>query len=353
MVFRLMPTSCIQRRRRLATGFWACTLFLTAVWPGATSNTVERPIIPVDAYAAVVNDRVILLSDIMSRLRVHQRLLERQYRGPELQQKLAELFDASQEELIERALVLEEWELQEAEIPDRAVEDQIESVIRTQFNGDRAELMRALADDQLTPQEWRRRLKEDLIFNYLRNQEVIERVAVTPLEARAAYLQNLDQYRRPAEIKLRMITIPRGATKREMIANARLVKTARERIEFGEPFAAVAQDLSQDSKADAGGDWGWRRAVDLRHELALVAQTLPIGKLSHGIQAGANYYLLMIEDRRQERVIPFEEVQEEIMIELREAASQRLYEEWMRRLRDRHYVKILFDADMLAGAAVQ
>jgi parvulin-like peptidyl-prolyl isomerase len=304
--------------------------------------------IPVDSYAATVNDRVILVSDIVSTFRSAQRVLERQYRGAELRDKLTALFADSQQALIERALVLEEWELQGTEIPDRAVDEQVEYVIRTQFNGDRSELMHALAEDQLTPKQWRDRLKEDLIFNVLRKQEVFDRVAVTPLEARSAYEANLDRYREPAEVKLRMITIPQGSSTQQMIENARVVKTARERIQFGEPFASVARELSQDSKAPNGGDWGWRRVADLRNELAEVAQTLPIGKLSHGIQAGDNYYLLMVEDRKEDRVVSFDDVQEDIVEQLRQDASKRLYEEWMRRLRSRHYVKILFDADMLA-----
>lgn len=76
---------------------------------------------------------------------------------------------------------------------------------------------------------------------------------------------------------------------------------ARARIEGGEDFAAVARELSEDSRTRArGGDTGWRKLETFSvKEVTDVAKTLEVGQLSEVIAGPTGFYVLRIDDKRE------------------------------------------------------
>ena len=296
--------------------------------------------IPVEGYAAIVNDRIILISEVMSRVQEPEDPQVEEFSRREYQEKFETLYGEVLELLVERALILEEFERNEGEVPDRAVDEHMEVIIRKKFGGDRRLLLEALADDEITIDEWRTRLKEDLVVQSLRGKEVADKIVVTPGDIVAFYETRRDQYSSPAMAKVRMIKIAKGKKDEEKILQAKKAKRARTRIASGESFEAVARDLSEGRTAASGGDWGWIKPSDLRKELVEVIETIEVGALSHGFVAGDFIYLITVEDRRLGRVVPFEEVQGELERELRKQRIDELHAAWVKRLKEQNYVKI-------------
>lgn len=70
----------------------------------------------------------------------------------------------------------------------------------------------------------------------------------------------------------------------------------------GTRFSAIAQQFSQSATAAVGGDIGWVRPDQLAPELAKAASGLKPGELSPPIRTAAGYYLLLVLDRRQQGV---------------------------------------------------
>ncbi|HEX6443347.1 MAG TPA: peptidylprolyl isomerase [Stellaceae bacterium] len=66
----------------------------------------------------------------------------------------------------------------------------------------------------------------------------------------------------------------------------------------GARFSAIAQQFSQSATAAVGGDMGWVRPEQLSPELGKVAAQLKIGELSQPIRSGGGFYLLVVLDRR-------------------------------------------------------
>ncbi len=314
------------------------SLSLIALLSGPAAG--QRRSIPIEGYAAVVNDRIIMVSDVMGPIQQHQRSLAATYKGKDLEQKMAGLYRDSLDRQVERALVLEQFEADEGVVPDRAIEDHMDSIIRTRFNDDRRELMNALSQEQLTLSEWRNQLKEELIFSIMRRQAVFDNISLSPTEVRAHYDANIETYHTPAQLRLHMISVSKGETRESIIEQASRIKTARERILAGESFETVARELSEDSKAEQGGDWGLRAPGDLRKELANLAASLPIGEISSAVVAGDNFYLVQVDERVEEMTVPFGEVQEGLTEELRGLEAERIHKEWIARLKKNHYVKI-------------
>ena len=307
---------------------------------GMPAGAQQPNVIPIEGYAAVVNDRVIMASDVLTQMVPLEQQLRASYAGEELRNRLADGYDMVLEELINQALILEEFEQQEGQIPDRALDEHMDTIIRDRFNDDHGAWMEALSNQQMTTEEWRHQLKEELVASLMRRQEVMDFVNVSPTAVRAQYEANLEQYRRPERVRLSIISVPKGSTREEILAQAEKIKDARSRVLAGESFAEVAREVSTDSKAGQGGDWGWRAPSDLRPELERAVRAFGVGELSEALVAGESFYLIRVEEHEKASVTPFEEVEQEIANRLRAEQADSLRSAWLDRLRRKHYVKI-------------
>src|SRR5438309_2963192 len=84
----------------------------------------------------------------------------------------------------------------------------------------------------------------------------------------------------------------------------RLAERLIEQMKRGARFSAVAQQFSQSATAAVGGDLGWLRPEQLSPDLGKVVGQLRPGELSPPIRTGAGYYLLLVLDRRAGRSGP-------------------------------------------------
>lgn len=296
--------------------------------------------IPVDGYAAIVNDRIITVSDVMQVVQPIERQLRETYQGDELQVKMEEAFKDARDSLVERALILVDFEHQEGQLPERAIDDRIDDIIRERFNNDRTALLETLAEERITPGEWRDQVMEQIVISLLRRQEVSQRINISPADVRARYEEHIEEYHVPEKVKLRMITLNKGATEEDRQVKRKEAEQILARLKEGEDFANLAKQSSEGSKASRGGDWGWTDPAILRPELRAVAEKLEAGMTSGILDLGEELYILRVEARQNASVIPMEDVQEDLALELRKEIGQRLYEEWMARLKNKYFVKI-------------
>ncbi len=294
-----------------------------------------------DGHAAFVNDRSILISDVLRYVLQADRQAARHLSGVELEKALDRNYREGLKALIERELILAEAERRKLDLPDQALDAQINQIVRERFAGDRTAFLAALAADGLLYAEYRDQIRGDLRVMLLRRQEVTDRVSVSPAEVRAAYEARLESYRQPEQVRARLIAIRRGKSDAEAAARRKLAETARERVLRGESFEAVAREVSEGPAAVEGGDLGWRRPSELRPELAaMVAQMTP-GQISLVVEVGEEFHILALEGRREAHVLSFERVAGELEKELLRDATQRRLEAWLSDLRLRHYVRVV------------
>lgn len=306
-----------------------------AGWIGSGGQVLAAKL-PLDGYAAVVNDRTITIGDVMMSIYEAEERLRILHGGAELDAKRDELFRSGLEKLIDQALIIEEFGTRkDMQIPDRMVDDRINEIVFERFGNDRSALMSALAEDQITFEDWRETIRERLIVMAMRRVEIGDRIIISPTQVRAAYEERKDRYNLPEQVRLRLIFVRTGTPPEAAYDEA---VAARARIEAGEPFAAVAKEVSDDPSASTGGDWGLLDPGMLREELKSAVTGLELGKPSDVLFTPEGYYLLLVEERREASVKSFADVRAEIEAELRERESERLYRDWMKRLRQKYSV---------------
>jgi peptidyl-prolyl cis-trans isomerase SurA len=328
-------------RRHSIPSLLAGSLLITLCYSGIPQPQVSAQERLIEAYAASVNDRVILISDVIGRMRSREAPLRKRYAGDELADQLEVLFRDSLTFLIENALILEEFESRETEFPERAIDEQMDEIIRERFNNSRGELLETLARGHITLTEWREDfIKEQLVVSVMRREVVGANVTISPNAARELYDQRIDRHQKPARAKLRIISVVKGTTPEDLVAKIEKIKLARDRVKMGDSFSLVAKEISEGSKAKDGGDWGWREPDALRREVAEVVTEIAPGTVSDIIVAKNQYYLVLVEAREKASIVPFEDVRKELGIELREVERKRIYDDWIARLQEKHHVKV-------------
>jgi len=174
-----------------------------------------------------------------------------------------------------------------------------------------AELREALANEGISFEQFRNKIRNQLITSRLINREVTRRVQVSKSE--------IDQYlareaaapdeKREVHLMHILVATPDGAST-EQIARARTrAAEARKKLEQGTDFASVAREYSDASNAIQGGDLGWVRLGQLTPTMAEVVSKANAGDVIGPFRSGAGFHLLKVAEFRggkqeERRIVP-------------------------------------------------
>ena len=247
--------------------------------------------------AAVVNDEVISVADLQSRLRMVM-LSSNFPDSEETRQRIA-----SQ---VLRTIVDEKLQMQEAKRQNvTATEDEINKAIsqiekQNNMQPDQLDAVlkahgieRSSLVDQLTASIVWAKLVRRLVSqtNMVSDEEIDE--AAKRIKESANEPQS-----RVAEIFLAVDSPQQDEEMRQ------LAERLTEQMKRGARFSAVAQQFSQSPTAAVGGDLGWVRPEQLSPDLAKAVAQMRPGELSPPIRSSGGYYLMLVLDRRTGRSDP-------------------------------------------------
>ena len=276
-----------------------------------------------DSYAAVVNGKVVTVGEVLSALQPVQERLAARHAGAELEQKIVEEYARVRDSLIESELILLDFEMQGGTLPDRAIEDHINTVIHERFDNDRAAFLRALAEERLTFAEWRKQMKDQLIVQMMLQQSVQAKVVVTPIDLQRAYEARRVSFSSPAALRLRTFAVPEGEDPAAL----------RQSILDGQADSAA-------TNSPPAADPEWYDLSSLNADILAAVDSLSPGDVSAPVQLAGASYLVQLLDRREARVRPFAEAAPELERELRRSENERLRRIWIDSLRAKYFVQL-------------
>jgi peptidyl-prolyl cis-trans isomerase D len=214
----------------------------------------------------------------------------------------------------------------------------------------------------------------------LDGSSVQDKVDVTEADVQAYYDENRDQFRQPEQVDAAYITLSQGAlaesievsedevrayyeeraeeyAREERRAAHILVEagdegqatlaTIQQRLEDGESFAVLAEEYSVDTvSAQEGGDLGFagRGVYDGAFEDALFG--LEEGEVSGPVETSFGLHLIKLEEVRRSDVPAFDELREDLRLELARTKASERFAEVRSQLADAAYA-----ADDLASPA--
>lgn len=290
-----------------------------------------------DGVAAAVNGEVVTFSQVRELVGAREKSLRDTYRGEELVAKVKEVRIAALNDLIERQLIIQEFKKNKLVIPEYVVEDQVQSIIRTDFGGDRNAFHRTLEAQGYTLARFKEVENEKIIVQAMRQKFVKVNTVIPPKQVDEAYNHDQESFSTPEQLKLRMIVLKKDSGDAE--AKKKMADEIKAKIKGGAEFDKLAQMYSEDSSQDSGGDWGWIDRHTLNEELSKAAFALKPGQVSDVVEVGNNYYLLFVEARKNASVKPLAEVRSEIEKKLLQAERTKAQQKWIEGLRKKAFIK--------------
>ena len=136
--------------------------------------------------------------------------LRRNFSGQDLVDQVRKAEMDALDQLIERALIIQEFNEKGYKIPETTIEQQINDIISSDYGGNRAAFVKTLEAENLTLSQYRDQVRERVIIQAMRGHKTQQTIVVSPYKMEKYYNENLDQYKVGEQIKLRMIFIKRG-----------------------------------------------------------------------------------------------------------------------------------------------
>ncbi|MEM8954993.1 MAG: peptidyl-prolyl cis-trans isomerase [Verrucomicrobiota bacterium] len=299
----------------------------------------------VDGVAAVVNGQVITYSEVRNAIAVRIGVVQMEMRGATREQveaRIAEIEREALQDLIDRELILDEFEAKGGNIRPQFVEDAVNTFIRERFDGDRTKFIEELRKTGLTLRQFEKMREESLVIQYMRGSQAQNSLPPTPVERERIYQKNIDRFRGKDYVRLRTITISKTSDIPGTTPDSQklLTEEIRAKALAGNDFASLAKAYSIDSKASNGGDWGTIERGDLKQLLSDNAFKLKPLTVSEVIEDDRNYYLLWVDALQRGDVTPLSEVREQVDQLVLQEQRKASYDKWIARLRDNATIKV-------------
>jgi peptidyl-prolyl cis-trans isomerase SurA len=244
--------------------------------------------------AAVVNDEVISVADVRSRLRMVM-LSSNLTDSPETRQRIAGQ--------VLRTIVDEKLQMQEAKRQNvTATDEEVNKAlgqIEKQNNMQPGQLAQVLKAHGIERSALVDQLTASIVWAKLVRRLVSQTNVVSDEEIDYALKRAKETANEPQSRVAEIFLAVDNPQQEEEVR--RLAERLIEQMRQGARFSAVAQQFSQSATAAVGGDIGWVRAEQLSPELGKAVAQLRPGELSAPIRTGAGFYLLLVLDRRAGR----------------------------------------------------
>ena len=212
----------------------------------------------VDRVLVVVNDEVILLSDldqVMSTMRVAYE--RRGVSSLEQQRLLDEQRPIVLEKMIRDKLTDQQVARHKVKVDDEDVDATILR-IRKANKLTEEEFKRAVELEGVTYEIYRKEIKDNLLRSRLLNREVRSKIVITDSDIKKYYDAHIDQYTGSTKYKLRhiLLRLAPGASDAQRERVAEETNVIRRRLQDGEPFEKLARQFSDAPTASNGGRLG-------------------------------------------------------------------------------------------------
>ena len=312
-------------------------LLLGAALLAATAQAQVRPL---DRVVAIVDNDVVMQSQLDARLREVQQTIDK--RGGALPPE-----HVLSQQVLER-LIIENIQLQIGERSGiRITDEELNQAMGTiaQRNGMSLEQFRdALARDGLSYADARDQVRREMVISRVRQRRVAERIQVTDQEVQNFLASDLGKMQLSEEFRLANILIPvsEGASSNEIQAADRQAQELYQQLQQGADFAQLAVARSASENALEGGEMGWRKAGQLPPPFDSMISQLNPGEVTEPVRTPGGFIILkLIEKRGGDTQVRDEVHVRHILIKPSEIRS----EEETRRLVERLYQRIVAGED--------
>ncbi|MEG0333296.1 MAG: peptidylprolyl isomerase [Akkermansia sp.] len=307
--------------------------------PKAQAQIINRVAATVNGRPITANEVSFLLMPIGGQLAT---LYPRQ--GPEFQKQLTKAKKDIINDLIERELVLCDFETKGYQMRDSIIDQEVARTIKETFNGNRDKFLANLKNSGLNIRSFKDLTKRRLIVMAMRSSKYDQDIPPTPDEINKEYNATKSHFRDMTKdrIKFKKIFIPmRGedpsATPEVQLSLSELIT---KELQSGKAsFAEMAAKYSKDQMADKGGDWPITVRENLSPEFTAIMFNAPENKIIGPLIDPNGFMIVIVEKKELAPPPPLSKIKEQIDSQVRSKRSNERYQQWVNRLRNKAIIK--------------
>ncbi len=311
--------------------------------PEPNRAPVPEGLIEVNGIAAKVNGRVITKKEVGMMLApvINQLIAKYPRRGGQFERELIDSRDQILQELIDREIIMSEFSRMEklgANLPDRAVDQEIKRQVRELYNGDEQKLRDELKQARMSMSAYKEMTREKLIVQAMRQEKFKDAPPPLPGEISREYAEAKDSLRDTSQdvITYRKIFLPRLDPTNPLATpetQLELAESIAEEAKAGAEFGELARQHSQDAFASDGGLQTDVPRTDLSPEFAAILFDAETGTVLGPLEDPAGFTVAVVESIKKGPAPPLAEVRELIEERVRRKKTSERYEQWIERLR--------------------
>jgi peptidyl-prolyl cis-trans isomerase SurA len=297
----------------------------------------------VDAVVAVINDAIILNSELEVR-RLPVLAEAQQITDPkERERRIAKLTSQVLDEMINEELMVQAAEAAKIEVESAEVQAALDEV-KQQNNLDDAGLSAALAAQGYTQSNYKQELRRQLLRFRAINQLVAPKVQVTEEDVRARYDAMARRTEQVQAVKLShmLFKLPEHATEQQLATAKERASKALTRVKGGEEFAKVAAvESDDDTTKTTGGELGWfQRGSMANPEWEPVVFAMDKGEVRGPVTGPQGFHVFQVTEVKRSDLKPFADMKEQLSRDLRRREMDKQTQTWVEELRKKAYIDL-------------
>jgi peptidyl-prolyl cis-trans isomerase SurA len=272
---------------------WGISLGLAL---GLTSSWSVFAAQKLDSIAAIVNDDIVLQSDLSVRLvKVKQQLTNDNTIAPDPAALTSQVLDQ---------LIIENLQLQLASkrgvhIADPSLDLAIERIAKNNQLSP-IQLKQAIADSGETMVQFRAKIRQELTINEIQATSVNRRIRISEHEVDRYLASNKGQKLADTEYEIGhiLINLSTQPDAQELAAAQQKLDVINTALEQGDEFGSIAATYSDALNALKGGNLGWRKGSQLPELFAEPIKSMAVGDVSSPIRNGSGFHIITLINTR-------------------------------------------------------
>jgi peptidyl-prolyl cis-trans isomerase SurA len=297
----------------------------------------------IERVVAVVNDEIILLSELEERVAPIVAEMDRQgeinLRSREAQ--LVVLRRRVLDMLVDERLMLNQAQQLKLGVTSEEIDRALEE-IRKQNNVELDDLIKALRQQGMTLAQYRQDLRKQILRLKVVNAAVRSRISVSDEEVKNYYEQRVRRSgtQRTVRASHIFVGIPEDASPKDVERKRRQAGDLVERARAGEDFAKLARAHSEDpATKEEGGDLGYFTRGSLPAAVEEIVFNMDIGEVRGPIRAARGFHVIKLLARKDEGVKPLKEIKEQLRQQLYAQEMEKATKAWLQEIRKKAHVE--------------
>ncbi|MCJ7680500.1 MAG: SurA N-terminal domain-containing protein, partial [Candidatus Aminicenantes bacterium] len=202
-----------------------------------------------------------------------------------------------------------------------------------------ADLIRELQKQGMTWEQFRKQLEDDMMRQALVYSEVDRTIVIDDSDYVDYYKKHPEEFVDPAVYHIKALYLSGDNWAGEALNSKKSEIDAR--LAAGEVFATVAGELTEGPGKEEGGDLGTLKSGEMAKELEDAVKDLEAGQTASWLEFREGWWRLYLEEITPSQLKSFEDSRPAIEQKLMAQQRDIKLEEYMIKLKERSYIKIL------------